>query len=99
MRLRTRRRKVGRRLVAAGQGGLVVLTGNNILTITDGGGEADVTTAAAHGLGDGVDVTISGTSVVTYNDTWTITTLTATTFRLQGAGFQGISTGGTWALV
>ncbi len=67
----------------------------NINNIAKVGGNIVVTTATAHGFVTGNSVTIAGNSVGTYNATWTITLLSATTFTIPASGNPGTGTSGT----
>jgi hypothetical protein len=75
---------------------------HTIVSITDdGGGNALVTTAAAHGLIGDETVVLAGDSDPTYDGPHTVSAdlpPTATTFVLTDPPFVGNSTGGTWAL-
>lgn len=71
---------------------------HTILTITDDGGSAMATTAAAHGLTEDTAIVISGNSVPGYNGAKTIGFVpSATTFYTSDA-YTSDGTGGSWAL-
>jgi type IV pilus assembly protein PilY1 len=54
-----------------------------------------VVTAASHGFHNGQIITIAGTSVATYNATWTVSSVTTNTFQIGASGNPGSATGGT----
>jgi hypothetical protein len=67
----------------------------DITTVSDLAGEPLVTTAAAHLLSTGSDVTIAGNDYAgDYED---ITVISPTTFVLEGETYVADDTGGTWA--
>lgn len=109
MRLRRNRGPTGRNIETIGVGMFgFALTGNDILTITQVEDLPLVTTAAPHGLGDGGDIQISGTSVSAYNTTYGVSypgrsynVVSATKFSLVSEDFEpypGNATGGQWGL-
>jgi len=67
----------------------------NVSTIQKVSGNYVVTTATAHGFANGATVTIAGNSVAAYNTTWTISSVTGTTFRIGVSGNPANGTGGT----
>lgn len=85
-----------------GTGVVSISPGHMIVSIADGGGgNALVTTAAAHGLVESQNITITGASFGGYNGAYASTSgwspNTATTFLLLGAYGGDNSTGGKWA--
>ncbi len=100
MRNRGRSRKGGR-LVAATGAPLGPDAAHTILTVVDdGSGNALFTTAAAHGLIGGETVVISGGSNAAYNaGAQSVDAVPTTTSWITGGGYQGDSTGGSWALL
>ena len=97
------RRPIGLKRGPAARGpasvGGKALGGYDILTITDNGfGLALVTTAAPHGLGESVNVTVTGSSVPEYNVTDLASPQTATTFNLDVTLYTTDATGGRWTL-
>ena len=64
-------------------------------TITTSGNVATATTAAAHGLATGSNVTFSGVTPSAYNGTYIVTVLTPTTFTFT----TGVAAGGAATVV
>lgn len=110
--MRTRRNKIRRIARVAGQGAIGPIppdAAHTILTIDDDAnadGVAQVTTAAAHGLIDNQDVTISGNSNAAYNGAWKAGVAAGdnplTQFWILNAGlnpiaFAGLGIDGHWS--
>jgi hypothetical protein len=76
------------------------LTGNDILTITDSGGDGVyVTTGGPHGLLGSEIIDIAGTSVGFYNGTaLTVSGALSPTVFILDVAYSGDATGGTWQL-
>ncbi|MGQ0579657.1 MAG: hypothetical protein ACT4PQ_12225 [Betaproteobacteria bacterium] len=67
----------------------------NVSSIQRITGNFVVTTAIAHGFANGATVTIAGNSVAAYNNTWTVSSASGTTFVIGASGNPGNGTGGT----
>lgn len=69
---------------------------HTILTITNSGGNALVTTAAPHGLSELASVTLSGCSVADYDGQRTVASVPSANTFTDGAEYIGDSSGGRW---
>lgn len=56
-------------------------------------GDAEVTTSGVHGFSTGNTVSITGSSVITYNGTWGIEVVSGTVFVLTRCKYNGTATG------